>query len=47
MIRPQRRMHVWLWPLIGVLLAVGIAAGLAARAPITAQSPATTGGAAP
>ncbi|MFN0011468.1 MAG: hypothetical protein ACKVS8_07470 [Phycisphaerales bacterium] len=47
MIRPQRRMHAWLWPLIAVALAVGIAAGLAARRGSFVQPAAATSGANP
>ena len=43
MIRPQRRVHGVVWPLLGALLAIGIAAGLWARGRSVANGPAVAG----
>ena len=45
MTRGQRRAHLWAWAVLGVLLAVGIVAGLMARPGLEAR--ASAGGAAP
>ena len=43
MIRPQRRVHSVVWPLIGAILALGIAAGLWARGKGLASGAGTAG----
>lgn len=43
MIRPQRRVHSVVWPLIGAILALGIAAGLWARGGGAASGAAAAG----